>query len=74
MYDSEKKYHSFVLNFESHTLHFDNDYAPSEVSARATSLIPVNVDVFKGTKPWVYQVSRKSSRNTSAVDPGSRAL
>jgi len=74
MYDFEKKYHSFALNFENHTLHFDNDYAPSEVSARATSLNPVNDDVFQVTKPWVYQVSRKSSRDMSAVDPGSRAL
>ena len=69
-----KKYHSFALISESHTVNFYDDYAASEVGARATSFISVNDDVFKGTKPWVYYVSRKSARDMSAVDPGSRAL
>ena len=41
-----KKYQSVVLNFESHTSNFDDDYATSEVSVRATSFILVNDNVF----------------------------
>ena len=35
---------------------------------------PVNDDILKGTKPWLYQIPWNSAPDMNVADPGTRAV